>query len=135
MRQCIHFPVEAEPAIRMKLRHEDNDHLFFRINRKRGVVKPSPLVFAGRAEFGEWSFDSVDSKQSFGLGFGIDGIKTPLAELGSPGEYKWGGFYYTAFSIDPKEQMIVVFMAQLHPNGGLSLDRKVDALAHQAIME
>jgi len=78
---------------------------------------------------------NISSNQSFGLGFGIDGIKTPLAELGSPGEYKWGGFYYTAFSIDPKEQMIVVFMAQLHPNGGLSLDRKVDALAHQAIME
>ena len=78
---------------------------------------------------------SISSDQSFGLGFGIDGIKTPLAELGSSGEYKWGGFYYTAFSIDPKEQMIVVFMAQLHPNGGLSLDRQVDALAHQAILE
>jgi CubicO group peptidase (beta-lactamase class C family) len=78
---------------------------------------------------------TISSEQSFGLGFGIDGIKTPLSELGSPGEYKWGGFYYTAFSIDPKEQMIVVFMAQLHPTGGLTLDRQVDVLAHQAIIE
>jgi CubicO group peptidase (beta-lactamase class C family) len=53
--------------------------------------------------------------QDFGLGFGIDGVKTPLHELGSPGEYQWGGFFYTGFRIDPKEDMITVFMAQLHP--------------------
>jgi CubicO group peptidase (beta-lactamase class C family) len=78
---------------------------------------------------------SISADESFGLGFGIDGIKTPLKEVGSPGEYKWGGFYYTAFSIDPKEQMIVIFMVQLHPAGGLGLDRQVDALAHAAIIE
>jgi CubicO group peptidase (beta-lactamase class C family) len=77
----------------------------------------------------------ISSEQSFGLGFGIDGVKTPLAELGSAGEYKWGGFYYTAFSIDPKEQMIVIFMGQLHPAGGLSLDRQVEVLAEQAIIQ
>jgi len=71
--------------------------------------------------------------QAFGLGFGIEGVKTPLKEMGSPGEYDWGGFFYTAFSIDPKEQMIVVFMAQLHPAGGLTLDRQVHELAYQAI--
>ena len=75
----------------------------------------------------------IGPDQSFGLGFGIDGIKTPLKELGTPGSYNWGGFFYTAFSIDPKEQMIVVFMAQLHPTGGLTLDRQVHELAYQAI--
>jgi len=71
--------------------------------------------------------------QGFGLGFGIDGVKEPLSELSSPGSYEWGGFFYTAFSIDPKEQMIVVFMAQLHPTGELELDRQVHELAYQAI--
>ena len=75
----------------------------------------------------------IGPDQAFGLGFGIDGIKTPLKELGTPGSYDWGGFFYTAFSIDPKEQMIVVFMAQLHPTGGLTLDRQVHELAYQAI--
>jgi CubicO group peptidase (beta-lactamase class C family) len=69
----------------------------------------------------------------FGLGFGIDGVKAPLSELGSAGEYSWGGFFYTAFTIDPKEQMIVIFMAQLHPTGDLTLDHQVHALAYQAI--
>jgi len=53
--------------------------------------------------------------QSFGLGFGIEGVKTPMHGLGSPGQYEWGGFYNTGFTIDPVEDMITVFMSQLHP--------------------
>jgi CubicO group peptidase (beta-lactamase class C family) len=75
----------------------------------------------------------IAADEGFGLGFGIDGIKAPLNELGSPGEYNWGGFFYTGFSIDPKEQMIVIFMAQLHPTGDLTLDKQVHELAYQAI--
>jgi len=75
----------------------------------------------------------IGPDEGFGLGFGIEGVKGPLSELGSPGSYAWGGFFYTAFSIDPKEQMIVVFMAQLHPTGDLTLDRQVHELAYQAI--
>jgi CubicO group peptidase (beta-lactamase class C family) len=76
---------------------------------------------------------SPDQNFGFGLGFGIDGVRSPLRELGSPGEYQWGGFFYTGFVIDPKEQMIVIFMAQLHPTGGLRLDQEVRVLAYQAI--
>ena len=75
----------------------------------------------------------IGPDQGFGLGFGIDGVKSPLSELGSPGAYNWGGFFYTGFSIDPKEQLIVVFMAQLHPTGDLTLERQVHELAYQAI--
>jgi CubicO group peptidase (beta-lactamase class C family) len=77
----------------------------------------------------------ISPDQGFGLGFGVEGVKTPLSELGSPGAFDWGGFFYTAFSIDPKEQMIVIFMGQLHPTGDLTLDRQVHALAYQAIVE
>ena len=73
--------------------------------------------------------------QGFGLGFGIDGVKSPLLELGSPGQYNWGGFFYTAFVIDPKEQMITIFMAQLHPTGDLNLDNLFHTLAYQAIID
>jgi CubicO group peptidase (beta-lactamase class C family) len=75
----------------------------------------------------------IGPDQGFGLGFGVDGVKAPLGELGSPGQYAWGGFFYTAFTIDPKEQMIVIFMGQLHPTGGLTLDNQVRVLAYQAI--
>jgi len=77
----------------------------------------------------------ISADMGFGLGFGVDGIKGPLAELGSPGEYNWGGFFYTSFSIDPKEQMIVIFMGQLHPEGDLTLNRQTHELAYQAIID
>ena len=75
----------------------------------------------------------ISPDMGFGLGFGIDGSKGPLQELGSVGSFDWGGFFYTTFSIDPKEQMIVIFMAQLHPTGDLTLDKQVHELAYQAI--
>ena len=77
----------------------------------------------------------INADTGFGLGFGVAGIKGPLTELGSPGRYGWGGFYYTYFFIDPKESMVGIFMAQLHPTGGLSLDRTFETLAYQAIVD
>jgi CubicO group peptidase (beta-lactamase class C family) len=48
----------------------------------------------------------------FGLGFAVR-RETGLASLtGSAGDYNWGGAYGTAFWVDPKEQLVVVFMAQ-----------------------
>src|SRR5215467_11173682 len=75
----------------------------------------------------------IGRDQGFGIGFGIEGVKGPLSDLGSVGEYNWGGFFYTGFTVDPKEQMIVIFMAQLHPTGDLTLDKQVNELAYQAI--
>jgi CubicO group peptidase (beta-lactamase class C family) len=46
---------------------------------------------------------AISRDQAFGLGFGVSGVKSPLAEVGSPGQYGWGGFFYTLFFIDPKE--------------------------------
>jgi CubicO group peptidase (beta-lactamase class C family) len=77
----------------------------------------------------------ISADEAFGLGFGVEGVKGPLHELGSVGEYNWGGFFYTGFTIDPKEQMVVIFMAQLHPTGDLTLDHEVHALAYQAIID
>jgi len=37
--------------------------------------------------------------------------------------------------IDPREDMVVVFMGQLHPTGDLDLDGKVHRLAYQAIAD
>jgi CubicO group peptidase (beta-lactamase class C family) len=77
----------------------------------------------------------IGPDQGFGLGFGVAGVKGPLGELGSVGEYNWGGFFYTEFTIDPKEQMIVIFMAQLHPADGVTLNEEVNVLAYQAIID
>ncbi|HEX9490021.1 MAG TPA: serine hydrolase, partial [Stellaceae bacterium] len=48
----------------------------------------------------------------FGLGFAVrrDAGVSPVNS--SPGEYNWGGAGGTAFWVDPKEDMIVVYMMQ-----------------------
>jgi CubicO group peptidase (beta-lactamase class C family) len=77
---------------------------------------------------------NIDPDRGFGLGFGIDG-KGPLHELGSVDAYSWGGFFYTSFLVDPKEDLIVISMAQLHPSGGFDLDARIKILAYQALSD
>ena len=48
----------------------------------------------------------------FGLGFAVRRDAGVAATNGSSGEYNWGGAGGTAFGVDPKEQMFVVFMMQ-----------------------
>jgi CubicO group peptidase (beta-lactamase class C family) len=48
----------------------------------------------------------------FGLGFAVRRDAGVAAANGSVGEYNWGGAGGTAFWVDPKEQMFVVFMMQ-----------------------
>ncbi len=95
----------------------------------RRLLSPKSVELMTHDQLGK-----ISPEQGFGLGFGIEGIKSPLSELGTPGEYNWGGFFYTAFSVDPKEDMIVIFMGQLHPTGDLTLDHQVHVLAYQAIV-
>jgi len=77
----------------------------------------------------------ISSETAFGLGFGIEGVKTPLSELTSPGRYGWGGFWSTHFFIDPKEDMLGVFMVQLHPADGVTLNNILEVLAYQAVSD
>ncbi len=97
---------------------------------KTQLLSPKSIELMTHDQLGKISPD-----EAFGLGFGIDGVKAPLSELGSPGQYDWGGFFYTTFSVDPKEQMIVIFMGQLHPAGDLKLNEQVHVLAYQAITD
>jgi CubicO group peptidase (beta-lactamase class C family) len=72
----------------------------------------------------------------YGLGFGVNtSVNDQNLELGSTEAYYWGGFFFTSFVIDPKEELIAIFMGQLHPTGGLTLDEKVLGLAFQAIID
>jgi CubicO group peptidase (beta-lactamase class C family) len=48
----------------------------------------------------------------FGLGFAVRKEAGVAATAGSPGEYFWAGGAGTFFSVDPKEDMYIVFMTQ-----------------------
>lgn len=71
----------------------------------------------------------------FGLGFSVVRDLGKGTELGSVGQYGWGGFFYTNFSVDPKEKMIAIFMSQLYPAADVRLHERFRSLAYQAIVD
>lgn len=85
-------------------------------------------VFEGfpYSAFGFWG-------DKFGLGFGV---RTAAAqnELGSVGEYTWGGIYSTRFWIDPKEKLGIVVMAQRIPRDP-EMEARVHSLVYQSLMK
>ena len=77
----------------------------------------------------------MDVNYGFGLGFSIVRDESDLWDIGSVGAYSGGGFFFTSFFIDPQEQMIGIFMCQLHPTGGLDLGGRIRTLCYQAIAD
>jgi CubicO group peptidase (beta-lactamase class C family) len=69
----------------------------------------------------------------FGLGFEITEHVGRSGRPGSVGEFGWGGAYFTKYWADPQEKLVVVFMSQLLPSGGLDLQDKLRALVYQSI--
>jgi len=68
----------------------------------------------------------------FGLTFAVNLGIDKTSAIGSKGEYNWGGAAGTAFWIDPKEDMIGVFMVQVMPQR--TVKDQFKQLAYQAIV-
>jgi CubicO group peptidase (beta-lactamase class C family) len=71
---------------------------------------------------------------SLGCGVNVDVAKTRLP--GTLGEYFWGGAAATAFWIDPREELTVVFMTQvIGSEARLTLRRDLRTLVYSAMTE
>src|SRR5690606_27875409 len=55
----------------------------------------------------------------FGLGFSVKKDLGLRGEIGTVGEFGWGGAYHSTYWVDPKEDLVVVYFTQLIPAGGL----------------
>ena len=97
------------------------------------LLSPKTVELISQDHLGSMLGDEAPA--GFGLGFSVVRNERDLVELGSVGSIAWGGFWYTTFFIDPNEEFIGIFMAQLHPAGGLDLKEKFENLAYQAIVE
>lgn len=78
--------------------------------------------------------DTLTPGYGFGLGFSFHEGAGVSGHIESIGTYAWGGFFYTDFWVDPQEQMIGVFMAQIYPWGDLDAHEKFRILSYQAIV-
>jgi len=73
------------------------------------------------------------SGDKFGYGFGIRTERGQFDELESIGIIGWDGAFYTRFWIDPKEQLIGIFMSQAKDNWNSNFINKHRVLVYQAV--
>lgn len=71
--------------------------------------------------------------QGFGLGFRVTKDPSVMGNMGSVGDYGWGGAYHSTYWVDPVEDLTVVYMTQLIPAGGLEEQAKIRALIYSAL--
>jgi CubicO group peptidase (beta-lactamase class C family) len=78
--------------------------------------------------------ETANEGVGFGLGFAmtLDSVKN--GGLGE-GDYYWGGAASTIFWVDPREDLVVVFMTQLMPSGAFNFRGQLKSIIYSAIMD
>ncbi|MGQ7846514.1 serine hydrolase domain-containing protein [Granulosicoccus sp. 3-233] len=89
------------------------------------------MASMGQAVWSETSYNGI----GFGLGFAVMLDPVEAQMLGSAGECHWGGAASTFFWIDPKEELLVVFLTQLYPSSSYPMRRELRTAVYQAAME
>ena len=84
-----------------------------------------------RSMFSEAIYEGI----GFGLGFAT--TITPAATLipGSAGDFFWGGAASTFFWVDPREDLIVLFLTQLLPSSAHPVRRQLRTMVYSAITD
>ena len=94
------------------------------------VLAPSTVDLMTVSHLGKIEFNAG---QGFGLGFSVLEDLGDRGTPGSVGEYGWGGAYGSTYWVDPKEDMVVVYMKQLIPTNNIDDQSKLRTLIYQAI--
>ncbi len=86
-------------------------------------------------EMGQETFTET-AMEGTGFGLGVAVLVDPVANqaLGSQGTFSWGGAASTAFWVDPREEVVVVFLTQLLPSTTYPLRRHLQAGVYQALV-
>ena len=80
--------------------------------------------------FSETANDGV----GFGLGFAMIVDIPRTQNVGSLGEYYWGGAASTIFWIDPVEDMIVIFLTQFMPSGTFNFRGQIKQILYPGLL-
>ena len=80
--------------------------------------------------FSETANDGV----GFGLGFAMIVDIPRTQNVGSIGEYYWGGAASTIFWIDPVEDMIVIFLTQFMPSGTFNFRGQIKQILYPGLL-
>ncbi len=98
--------------------------------RKNHLAGGRDLVQMAIGGFSETANEGV----GFGLGFAMTLGQVEAGALGE-GDYYWGGAASTIFWVDPKEDLVVVFMTQLMPSGSFNFRGQLKSIIYSAIVD
>ncbi|MBI5105258.1 MAG: beta-lactamase family protein [Solirubrobacterales bacterium] len=85
----------------------------------------------GRPLFAETTFDGT----GFGLGVSVVVDAAAAKVVCSEGELAWGGAASTAFWVDPREELTVLFFTQLLPSSTHPIRPQLRQLVYQALVD
>lgn len=77
-----------------------------------------------------------ERNDGFSLGFEVFSEQTNYGDLATPGSIMWGGMYCSEYTIDPKENLILLVFTNVHPfaQGGEFL-RRYRNLVYQSLIK
>lgn len=76
--------------------------------------------------------ETANEGVGFGLGFAVTLSEVETGSLGE-GDYYWGGAASTIFWVDPKEDMVVIFMTQLMPSATFNFRGQLKNIVYSSI--
>ena len=92
----------------------------------------------GGADLSDCALGSFSETANDGIGFGLGfAVLVDLARtqnVGSIGEYYWGGAASTIFWIDPAEDMIVIFLTQFMPSGTFNFRGQIKQILYPGLV-
>ena len=80
--------------------------------------------------FSETAYEGV----GFGLGFATTLGEVEAGTLGA-GDFYWGGAASTIFWVDPREDLVVIFMTQLMPSATFNFRGQLKSIVYSAIVD
>ena len=93
---------------------------------------------AGGRDLTEMAIGAFSETANEGVGFGL-GFAMTLSEVDTgalgEGDYYWGGAASTIFWVDPREDLVVVFMTQLMPSATFNFRGQLKNIIYSAIVD
>jgi len=128
----------------------DDYHRFCEMLRRGGeldgvrIIGPRTLALmrmnhlAGGQDLTQLALDGFSETANAGIGFGL-GFATTLGEVQAgglgAGDFFWGGMASTLFWVDPREDLVALFMTQLIPSRTYNLRGPMKNIVYSAIVE
>lgn len=98
------------------------------------LLSPKTVELMTKNHLGDISMGFNRGGSGFGLGYAVVMDIGEAGEVGSAGEYNWGGAAGTRFWIDPEEDLIGIFMVQSLPHR-TRLGGQFKVLTYQALVD